>query len=466
MIFKQYYLGCLAHASYLLGDPETGTAILVDPRRDLDEYLADVEELGLEIRHVFLTHYHADFLAGHLEVAERFGASIHLGAQAEAEFDIVGMNDGDELDLPSFRLRVLETPGHTPESISVLVFDKAKSEEEPWAVLTGDTLFVGAVGRPDLMASIGITAEELATMLYSSLHDKLMLLPDETMVYPAHGAGSMCGKSLGSENHTTIGAQRTDNPSLQPMTVDAFVASVTADQPIAPAYFSFDAMKNRQRHETLSTVKERAQEALSVDRVLEMMRNEPVQVIDTRDAARFSASHLKGTWNLGLDGNFATWAGSVLDHDRPIVVIADPGQETEAVVRLGRIGFDRVVGHVDGGFEAIEKSGAELVRHERIDSGQLVTLLEGSEPPVVVDVRGCGEFEGGHIEGAVHVPLQQLKARLGEIPLDRDVVFVCRTGYRSSVASSVIRALLGETTRDLAGGMLDWPTDRVVQPSA
>lgn len=461
MIFKQYYLSCLAHASYLLGDETTKTAVLVDPQRDVDEYVKDAAEMGLTIRHVFLTHFHADFLAGHLDLRDRFGATIHLGARAKADFDVVSMTDGERLSFPGMTLEVLETPGHTPESISIVVYDHEKSAEKPWAVLTGDTLFVGDVGRPDLMASIGISAEELATELHSSLHDKLLQLPDTTIVYPAHGAGSMCGKALGTESFTTIGRQRVENAALQPMPVDEFIAYVTANQPIAPAYFLFDAMQNRREHETLPQVKARSLLPLSLARVDELMRSEPVQVIDTRDADAFARGYLPGSLNLGLDGSFATWAGSVLEKERPIIVIAEPGREEEVVVRLGRIGYDWVMGYLDGGPAALQAPGVDLERSERVQPAELETMLDAAEPPVVVDVRGCGEFAGGHIAGAMTLPLQQLKGRLGEIPFDRDIVFVCRSGYRSSVAASVFRALRGDAARDLSGGMLEWKADQV-----
>src|SRR5579862_6487850 len=244
MILKQYYLGCLAHASYLLGDEASATAIIVDPQRDIQQYLADAEKFNLHIRHVFLTHFHADFVAGHLELRDRCGATIHLGSRAKAEYAFVAMKDGDTLDFPGLRLRVLETPGHTIESISILVYDLQKDSTKPYAVLTGDTLFIGDVGRPDLRASLGWTANDLGARLYDSLYSKLLTLPDETLVYPAHGAGSLCGKHLSSDTVSTIGEQRHSNYALQPMTKEEFTRLVTADQPEAPAYFNYDAVLN------------------------------------------------------------------------------------------------------------------------------------------------------------------------------------------------------------------------------
>ncbi|MBI1894247.1 MAG: MBL fold metallo-hydrolase, partial [Candidatus Rokubacteria bacterium] len=301
MILKQYYLGCLAHASYLVGDEETHTAVVVDPQRDIGQYLEDARQQGLEIRYVFLTHFHADFVAGHLELRDRVGARICLGARAEAEYAFTPMNDGDALELGKVRLKVLETPGHTPEAISILVYDLAKDERSPHAVLTGDTLFIGDVGRPDLMASVGSTASELAGMLYDSLRGKLLTLPDETLVYPAHGAGSMCGKNLSSDTVSTIGVQRRYNYALQPMSKEEFVALVTADQPEPPDYFAYDAMLNRRERPTLDEALLHEITPLSSDQVLELQAK-GAQVVDTRAPQDFAGAHLAGSINIGLIG--------------------------------------------------------------------------------------------------------------------------------------------------------------------
>ena len=348
MILDQYYLGCLAQASYLIGDAAAGVAAVVDPRRDVDEYLADAERLGVEIRHVILTHFHADFIAGHLELRDRCGATIHLGARAEAEYAFAPLSDGDILDLGKVRLKILETPGHTPEGISVLVFDTAQDPENPHAVLTGDTLFIGDVGRPDLMASVGVTAEELAGMLHDSLHRKLLPLPDATLLYPGHGAGSMCGRSLGKETVSTIGEQRRFNYALQPMSREDFIGIVAADQPDAPLYFSYDAMLNKKERQTLETAMNRALKGLTPEEVLRRREDEGAQVIDVRDPVEFAGGHLIGSTNIGLGGKYATWAGTLLDRHQPIIVVGEPGQEEEAVMRLGRIGFDHVVGYLRG----------------------------------------------------------------------------------------------------------------------
>src|SRR6059036_2429815 len=351
MILKQYYLGCLAHASYLLGDEPSATAILVDPQRDIQQYLDDAGKFGLQIRHVFLTHFHADFVAGHLELRDRCGATIHLGSRAKAEYPFVPMKDGDTLDFPGLRLQVLETPGHTIESISILVFDLQKDPAKPHAVLTGDTLFIGDVGRPDLRASLGWTANDLGAHLYDSLHNKLLTLPDETLVYPAHGAGSLCGKQLSSDTVSSLGDQRRLNYALQPMTKEEFIRLVTADQPDAPAYFTFDAILNTRERATLDKNLEQVVRPVNLDEILRM-GNAGAQILDVRDPGEYAKGHLAGSINVGLGGQYATWAGTVLDRSRPIVIIAEPGREQEAAMRLGRIGFDHVTRYLREGMEA------------------------------------------------------------------------------------------------------------------
>src|SRR5215831_3744811 len=352
MILKQYYLGCLAHASYLLGDEESGTAVIVDPQRDIHQYLVDAEKFDLKIRHVFLTHFHADFLAGHLELRDACGAAIHLGSRGEAEYAFIPMDDGSTLMFPGMRLQVLHTPGHTIESISILVFDLAKDKAKPYAVLTGDTLFIGDVGRPDLRASLGWSANELGARLYDSLHNKLLTLPDETLVYPAHGAGSLCGNQLSSDTVSSLGDQRRLNYALQAMSKEEFVRLVTADQPDAPPYFTYDAILNTRERPTLDENLEQVLHPIDLDEVLRM-GDAGAQVLDVRDAAEYAKGHLAGSINIGLGGQYATWAGTVLDRAKPIVIIAEPGREQEAALRLGRIGFDHVKGFLQGGMEAL-----------------------------------------------------------------------------------------------------------------
>src|SRR5947209_6211572 len=343
MFLKQYYLGCLAHASYLIADEASARAIVVDPQRDIQQYLTEAEQLGVQIRHVFLTHFHADFLAGHLELRDRCGADIRLGARAEAEYKFIAMKDGDTLEFPGLRLQIIETPGHTIESISILIFDLRKDAEKPYAILTGDTLFIGDVGRPDLRASLGWTAQELGSHLYDSLHNKLMQLPDETLIYPAHGAGSLCGKNLSSDTVSALGDQRRFNYALQAMTKEEFTRLVTADQPDAPAYFTYDAILNTRERLTLDKTLQQVLQPVELDEVL-AMGDAGAQILDVRDPAEYAKGHMAGSINIGLGGQYATWAGTVLDRAKPIVIVAEPGREQEAAVRLGRIGFDHVTG--------------------------------------------------------------------------------------------------------------------------
>ena len=457
MILQQFYLNCLAHASYLIGDEQTRTAAVIDPQRDIDQYLAFAGEHGLRIAHVFLTHFHADFIAGHLELRDRTGATIYLGAAAKAEYPFTPLKDGASVELGRVRLTALETPGHTPESISILVFDLDRSATQPHGVLTGDTLFVGDVGRPDLRVALGWSATDLGGLLYESLQTKLLSLPDASLVYPAHGAGSLCGKAISKETFSTIGEQRLANYALQPMTKAAFVDLVTADQPDAPPYFTYDAVLNSKERPTLDETLARELNPMTLDQVL-ALQQVGGQILDTRDPNDFAAAHLAGSINIGLGGQYATWAGTVLSREKPIVIIADPGREHESATRLGRIGFDHVVGFLEDGLQSLA-SRSELtattervsaaVAHERMASGQPVV-------PLIVDVRGPREREQKHIAASLHVPLNHLTDRLGELPTDRPLLLHCAGGYRSSIAASLLQAHGFHRVSEIAGGIAAW----------
>ena len=460
MKIQQYYLACLSHASYMITDEKTKTAAVVDPQRDIDQYLADAQAGGYTIKHVFLTHFHADFIAGHIELRDRAGATIHLGKRAGAEFEHVAMENGDTVEFGDVRLEILETPGHTPEGISILVYDLATSDSAPLAVLTGDTLFIGDVGRPDLLASIGVTADELADMLYDSITDKLVRLPDATLVYPAHGAGSMCGKILSKETVSTIGEQKRFNYALQPMSREAFKQIVTADQPEAPDYFVHDAILNRKERAPLEASMKRSLRALSLDEVLSMQKS-GAQLLDVRDGIDFEGAHLVGTLNIPLSGKYATWAGSMLATDTPIVVIAEDGAEEEAVMRLGRIGLDNVAGYLSGGMGALAKRDDLVERTERITAKALAEWLAGARSeagavPVVVDVRSAAEHATGHIASAMNIPLPHLEERIAEVPAGRPVAVHCEGGYRSAIAASLLQKLGRRDVRDLVGGYKAW----------
>ena len=456
MFLKQYYLACLAHASYLVADEATGQAAVVDPQRDVEQYLDDARRVGCRIGHVFLTHFHADFIAGHLELRDRTGAEIHLGARASAEYQFTPMEDGAEVSLGAVRLAVLETPGHSPESISILVYDTEQDDETPYAVLTGDTLFIGDVGRPDLRASLGWGAEELASLLYDSVHGKLAPLPDDTLVYPAHGAGSLCGKQLSSETVSTIGIQRDYNYALRPMSRERFIDLVTSDQPDAPAYFSYDAQLNTRERLTLDASLEQHLKPLGLDELLALVDRDG-QVLDTREPAQFAGSHLTGSLNVGLSGSFATWCGTLLDRERPVALIAEPGRELEAAIRLGRIGFDNLAGYLDEGMQALEDAAPELIdRVERITAGSLAEQLTGENPPLLIDVRARSEWDQERIETSINLPLSKLTATtMAELPTGGPAVVYCTTGYRSSIGASVLRRF-GHAVADLVGGLAAW----------
>jgi hydroxyacylglutathione hydrolase len=455
MILKQYYLGCLAHASYLLGDDQSGTAVIVDPQRDIHQYAADAKSLGLHIRHVFLTHFHADFLAGHLELRDCCGASIHLGSRAQAEYAFLPMNDGETLEFPGMRLQVLHTPGHTIESISLLVFDLAKDKTKPYAVLTGDTLFIGDVGRPDLRASLGWTANELGGHLYDSLHTKLLPLHDEVLVYPAHGAGSLCGRKLSSDTVSSLGDQRRFNYALKPMMKEEFVRLVTADQPDAPPYFTYDAILNTRERATLDKALEEGLKPVELDEVLRL-GDKGAQILDVRDAAEYAKGHLAGSINIGLGGQYATWAGTILDRARPIVIIAEPGREQEAALRLGRIGFDHVLGYLPNGMAALAARPDLVWPTER--TGVLIAAeeLETSDPPFLLDVRAPAEWSMKHMPGSMNVPLNHLQERINEVPRDRRIAVHCAGGYRSSIAVSILHQHGITNLIEIAGGLAAW----------
>jgi hydroxyacylglutathione hydrolase len=455
MLLKQYYLGCLAHASYLLGDEATSTAIVIDPQRDIQQYLSDADRFSFKIRHVFLTHFHADFVAGHLELRDRCGATIHLGCRAHAEYAFVAMKDGDQLEFPGLRLHILETPGHTIESISILVFDLQKDRNKPHAVLTGDTLFIGDVGRPDLRASLGWTASDLGGHLYDSLHNKLLTLPDKTLIYPAHGAGSLCGKQLSSDTVSSLGDQRRFNYALQPMSKEEFIRLVTADQPDAPPYFTYDAVLNTRERATLDKNLEQVLRPIDLSEVLRM-RDTGAQFLDVRDPAEYAKGHIAGSTNIGLGGQYATYAGTVLDRAKPIVIIAEPGREREAALRLGRIGFDDVKGYLAGGLEALAGRSDLMSQTERISAPTLAEDLASADPPFLLDVRSPREWAGKHIDGSVNVPLNHLQERIAEIPCDRRITIHCAGGYRSSIAASILHQYGITRLVEMAGGLAAW----------
>jgi hydroxyacylglutathione hydrolase len=465
MIFKQFYLNCLAHASYLIGDEETRTAAVVDPQRDIERYLEFAAENKLQIKHVILTHLHADFIAGHLELRDRAGATIYLGAKAQAEYRFTPLADGSVVEFGRVRLKALETPGHTPESISIIVYDLDRGGIEPYAVLTGDTLFIGDVGRPDLRASLGWSATDLGGLLYDSLQSKLLPLPDASLVYPAHGAGSLCGRAISKETVSTIGDQRRLNYALQPMSKQAFIELVTADQPEAPPYFVYDAVLNSKERPTLDESLERSLKPLALDTVLALQK-EGAQILDTRDADEFGAAHLAGSINIGLGGQYATWAGTMLNHEHPIVIIAAPGRENESAVRLGRIGFDNVAGYLQNGLQSLESQPDLVVFIERLSPQFAAELFASDQPPLAIDVRAPREREQKHIDGSLSMPLNHLVRDLTTLPKDRALLVYCAGGYRSSIAASVLMASGFDSVCEIAGGLAAWESANLPVQSA
>ncbi len=451
MFFRQYDLACLSLYSYLIGDTGTGRAVVVDPQRDISEYLADAEANDLRIERVIETHFHADFLSGHLELAKATGAVVSYGDVAEADFPIEPLAHGQRLSLGEVTLEIRHTPGHTPESISVVVRDQP--DAPPWAVLTGDTLFIGDVGRPDLLTSVGRTADSLARDLHRSLQEQLLTLPDATLVFPAHGAGSACGKHLSTAASSTIGEQRATNYALRPMTDDDFVQAVTDGQGVAPLYFAFAADANRHVHGLLDD--HEPPTALTLDQALDLAGAGAV-LLDTRAPEAFASGHLRGSVNVGLDGRFAEYAGDVIRPNQRVVLLDEAGRGTEAKVRLARIGFDDVAGEV-AGIEALLAERPELATAARRLPATDVAAWIASDPDVqVVDVRNPGETGAGALPEARNLPLPQLLDHLEELDPSRPTIVYCAGGYRSSVAASTLRAHGFAIVADMIGGYRAW----------
>lgn len=456
MFIQRYYLECLSHASYMVADQRTKAAAVIDPRRDIDIYINDAKEHGFKIKHVILTHFHADFVAGHIELRDKVGASIYLGANAKAEFDFEPLGNGNSIELGDVRLEAMETPGHTPEGITLLVFDETEDKNNPNAIFSGDTLFIGDVGRPDLLASIGVTARELAEMLYDSLQNKIMSLPDKTLVYPAHGAGSMCGKALSDQAFSTLGEQKLHNYALQPMSKEQFINMIEADQPDAPAYFGYDALLNRQERASLDELTEQSMKALDLDSVLTLQRS-GTHVVDVRSANQFAGAHLNGSINIGIDGRFATWAGTILSHDASIIIIAETDRNEEAITRLGRIGFHNVKGYLKGGMEFL-KDRPNLISQTQRVSAASIGSLQGKT--TLVDIRTKNEWQAGHIEKSINIPLNHLNENMEELSETDNLIVYCQGGYRSIIAASLFEKSGKCNVFDLAGGYQAWASSK------
>jgi glyoxylase-like metal-dependent hydrolase (beta-lactamase superfamily II)/rhodanese-related sulfurtransferase len=430
MHFQQFYLACLAHASYLIADGDE--AAVFDPQRDVDQYLEAAQRLGLTIKYVIETHLHADFVSGHRELAARSGAEIVFGAQANAAFPHSAVRDGDVLHIGSIALQAVETPGHTPESISWLVIENGR----PSKLMTGDTLFIGDVGRPDLAGARGYTSAGMASMLYDSLRTKILTLPDDVEVWPAHGAGSACGKNISKDASSTIGIQRRTNWALQPMAREAFTEALTAGLAAAPRYFPLDAELNRQGPRALSEIsaEQLTNESLPPDAV----------ILDVRNAGAFGTQHIDGAINIGLDGNFASWCGTLLPFDAPIVIVADDDSSAaQAVMRLARVGIENIAGCI-----------TSLEGFTTVSLPQLT--VRDLDDTAVLDVRRRAEFWEGHVTNAENVPLDELPDRLDEIDRDRPLAVICAGGYRSSIACSIMTRAGFTNVRNVQGGTAEW----------
>jgi hydroxyacylglutathione hydrolase len=447
MHFEQFYLGCLAHASYLVGSE--GLGAVVDPQRDIDIYLEAARKADLEIRYVIKTHLHADFVSGHIELAGRTGAEIVFGKRCDAAFPFRAVSDGDTIGLGTTMLQFLETPGHTPESISMLVID-TEAGPLPQKVLTGDTLFIGDVGRPDLVGSKGYSADEMAGMLYDSLHDKLLLLDDTVEVYPAHGAGSMCGRNISQARASTIGEQRRFNYALKPMPREEFIRIMTAELPQVPSYFPRDAELNRVGAAPLDELPKPSQlepAALDLDSDF---------ILDVRSAAAFGTAHIPGAINIALGGQFASWCGTLIPSDRPIVVVSDNNEEIdETILRLARVGIENVRGYLSGGIYTWDKAGRAIETLEQIPADELESRIDEPGNLQLVDVRRRAEFDQGHVPTAVNLPLDDLGKGIEELDPHRAVAVMCKSGYRSAAAASLLAAA-GFQVTNVVGGLDAW----------
>jgi hydroxyacylglutathione hydrolase len=463
MFLKQYYLQCLSQASYMIADESTKRAVVIDPQRDIEQYVADAAANGFTIERVIETHFHADFLSGHLELAKATGATVCYGegARGLTGFPTEFLADGQRLSLGTVELEARSTPGHTPESTSIVAYESASAA--PAAVFTGDTLFIGDVGRPDLLSSVGHSADGLARQLFHSLHQKLLTLPDSTLVYPAHGAGSACGKNLSTETVSTIGDQRATNYALAPMSEDEFVEVVTQGQSVAPMYFLYAATTNRSAHglldETVPTAK------LSWDEV-QQARLDGAALIDTRDPEEFALGHIKGAINIGFGGRLAEYAGQVIEPGKPIVLVCADGTQDETRIRMARIGFDNIVGYLDDPIAAMIQHPDDTEQSSRLTAASLDERMQEVNSLQVVDIRGPGETQLGLIPSAKTIELSALTRSLEQLDANSPTVVYCAGGYRSSIAASVLRNNGFSDVSDLVGGYGAWQLHRSARNSS
>ncbi|MEZ5306313.1 MAG: rhodanese-like domain-containing protein [Pyrinomonadaceae bacterium] len=441
MKFKQFYLGCLAHASYYISSE--GEAAIIDPQRDIQQYIDEAEKNGDKIKYIIETHSHADFVSGHIELAEKTGAKIVFGQRANTTFDTFKVADGEEVTMGRIKLKFLETPGHTPEGITILA-ENLDAPEEPIKMFTGDTLFIGDVGRPDLVGSKGFSAEQMGEMLYESLHEKILPLPDETEVYPAHGAGSLCGKSLSEETWSTLGKQRSTNYALQPMTKDEFVKIVAADQPEVPMYFPKSASKNLQGSKSLDEVPEPTAATTEEIDAFEGI------VLDVRERTEYGAGHVKGSINIGLSGQFASWAGTLISIGTPIAIVAETkAQVDEAFMRLARVGVESVNSYIlISDYEGAKPSIAQATVFD--------TMQCTNGDVQFVDVRRPQEYANGHAMDTINISLDKLADEVGRLDPQKPTYLICQSGYRSSIGTSILESAGFHEIYNVSGGTTEW----------
>jgi len=450
MKVEQIYTGCLAQGAYYI--ESNGEAAVIDPLRETGPYLKRAEESGAKIKYIFETHFHADFVSGHLDLAEKTGATIVYGPNADTAFAKHETTDGEELRLGGVKFKVLHTPGHTPESTCYLLYDETGKE---YAVFTGDTLFIGDVGRPDLAQKKGsLTKEDLAGWLFDSLRNKLMPLPEDVLVYPAHGAGSACGKNMSSETWSTIGRQKESNYALRAdMTRAEFIHEVTEGLAAPPQYFAKNAKINKTGYESIDLVMERGARALSPDEVVVVVEHENALVLDVRAPQLFCQGHVPGSISIGLDGQFAPWVGALItDLTQPIVVVAEAGREEETVVRLARVGYDNCIGYLDGGIEAWKKAGKDVEQIESIPAAKLAEIYRKNPGIHLIDVRKPSEFSSDHLRDAENVPLDFINDNMDFFNSKDPYYMICRSGYRSVVFASILKARGFHNLIDIAGG--------------
>ena len=447
MIIKQLYTGCLSEAAYYI--ESEGEVAIIDPLRDIDEYIKLAKENNAGIKYIFETHFHADFVSGHIDLSKQTGAPIIYGPGAKTDYEVYNSKDEEIFKLGKITIQLLHTPGHTLESSCYLLRDE---NDKPHAIFTGDTLFVGDVGRPDL-SSGNMSSAELAGIMYNTIQNKILPLADDIIVYPAHGAGSSCGKNMGPETFSTIGEQKQTNYALQLQSKEEFIAAITEGLAEAPRYFAINAQINMQGYQSLDSLKQKGLTPLTITE-FKKLKEENVLVLDTRHAAVFTKGFIPGSIFIGLEGRFAEWAGSLLPFDKPMVLITEPGKEEETVIRLSRVGFDKIQGYLKDGFKGWEDAGERVDMIIDVEADELAMDIPHDPNLVVVDVRRETEFADGHVLNAQNLPLHEMNDVVGlaQFEDNQNLYVHCAGGYRSVIASSLLKREGIHNLRNVLGG--------------